>query len=254
MEIVHTPGKMGATSPGIVAAGKQLKRRLAPMWYKSRAPKNATELAERNASASEKKIAHAKGHSTPSKAALDPVLDAKGMRRLHGKQAAYLAGGTALALGANELRRNSVAKNYGYVKVTATHLVPISKARVPVPGRPNALLHPIKRGQWAADQGARRMGQNFTQGAADAVKDNMPKIPNMNLEPLAQGGKAMGAGIAGAGLIAGAAKVVGDAMNNNAARNAAKQATKRAQLYTGGGVAGAGLIGGGIALNGRKKK
>jgi hypothetical protein len=241
MEIVRTPGKMGATSPGVVAATKQIKRRLAPIWYKRNTPKSKEDLIARNAKASEKKIAHAKGHSTPSKAALDPVLDSKGLRRLHGKQAAIMAGGAGVAVGANELRRNYVSKG---ARMQAFKV-----------GAKN--FHPIRaRTDRRIAETSRLAGANFTQGVADSVKANMPKVDVPNVEGMGEsvkrGGQALGAGAATGGLLSGAGKVIGDAVQASATKAAAKESTKRAKIYAGAGVGSAGLLGTGIAF--RRKR
>jgi hypothetical protein len=234
IEVVRTPGHMGGTSPGIVAAGKQLKRRLAPKWYAKKDPGSVEELLRRDKNVDPKKVERAMGNSTPSRAALDPVLDSKGLKRLHGKQAAIMAGGAGLALAGNEYRRT------------------VSKIAPKAPRKIN--FHPIRtRTDRRIAETSRLAGQNFTQGVADSVKANMPKIEAPDIAGAAKkAGAVAGGGAAAGGLLAGAGKVIGDAVSASATNKAAKEATKRSKIYAGSGVAGAGMIGTGIAFNRRK--
>lgn len=254
VEIVRSKGHMGATAPGIVAAGKRAKRVLAPAWYQRNNPGSTKELLERDAGAKQKNIDRALSGATPDKAKLDPVLTDEGLKKLKNKQVALVAGGAGSALVANELRR----KGDSYIGKASPRPDYIAKKRAP--GTPSAFLHPIKRVKHGVNAGiasaAHTAGQNAAHGAVAGVKSNIPaaasNIPDA-LKGAKVGGSLAGAGLIGAGLLAGAAKIGGDVVANNAAKKAALESTKRAKMYTAGGVGGAGLIGGGLALNRRKQ-
>jgi hypothetical protein len=118
-------------------------------------------------------------------------------------------------------------------------------------------FHPIRtRTDRRIAETSRLAGANFTQGVADSVKANMPKVDVPNVEGMGEsvkrGGQALGAGAATGGLLSGAGKVIGDAVQASATKAAAKESTKRAKIYAGAGVGSAGLLGTGIAF--RRKR
>jgi hypothetical protein len=236
VHVERVKGYYPETRPGAEAAIYRARRVIQPTRFKRATPKSVEELKSRAAQVPQSVVDDALKHATDSPhAPSKPGLTRSGLNRLHGKQAAIMAGGAGLALGANEYRRNNVSK-----------IAPKAPRKIN--------FHPIRtRTDRRIAETSRLAGQNFTQGVADSVKANMPKIEAPDIVGAAKkAGAVAGGGAAAGGLLAGAGKVIGDAVSASATNKAAKEATKRSKIYAGSGVAGAGMIGTGIAFNRRK--